>query len=280
MKQKINDVFYAYEWLTARKPNQPTLVCLHGFTGTKATFRFFEEYSFSYNLLAIDLPGHGQTDSYIHPFRYQMANVSQDLLELLTFLKIDSFSLLGYSMGARLALFLACQYPKKVNQLILEGGSPGLSMQKERQLRQWADQRLATFIVSHSLTEFVDYWQTIPLFQSQQDMPLSQQEAIRNERLSQVKFGLACSLWYMGTGVQPDLWPNLKQLQQIPTLLLVGELDQKFRKIAESMQNRQSTLEMEVVSEAGHCVHVERPEKFAEIVRSWLEGENNKNYQN
>ena len=52
--------------------------------------------------------------------------------------------------------------------------------------------------------------------------------AIRQERLSQSAFGLASSLWYMGTGAQESYWERLAELQPIPTDLLVGGEDQIY----------------------------------------------------
>lgn len=65
-------------------------------------------------------------------------------------------------------------------------------------------------------------------------MSVAQQMAICQERLSQSAFGLASSLWYMGTGAQESYWERLAELQPIPTDLLVGGEDQKFIGIAKN----------------------------------------------
>lgn len=68
-------------------------------------------------------------------------------------------------------------------------------------------------------------------------MSVAQQMAIRQERLSQSAFGLASSLWYMGTGAQESYWERLAELQPIPTDLLVGGEDQKFIGIAKKCRH-------------------------------------------
>ncbi len=70
------------------KLNQPVLVCLHGFTGTMATFTFSIP---SFNLLGIDLIAHGKTDVFVHPYRYQLSSLVVDLSQLVKKLHIDSF---------------------------------------------------------------------------------------------------------------------------------------------------------------------------------------------
>ena len=76
-------------------------------------------------------------------------------------------------------------------------------------------------------------------------MPVAQQMAIRQERLSQSAFGLASSLWYMGTGAQESYWERLAELQPIPTDLLVGGEDQNLLELRK-MQARQPLLRLTI----------------------------------
>ncbi|WP_086314802.1 2-succinyl-6-hydroxy-2,4-cyclohexadiene-1-carboxylate synthase [Enterococcus sp. 7F3_DIV0205] len=269
MNTTINGVTYYYEWLSVYKPDQPTLVCLHGFTGTSQTFTSVFQKKSDINILAIDLIGHGQTDCYVHPYRYQMDCLCQDIALLTEHLGIFQFSLLGYSMGARAALGFTHLFPQKIQQLILESGSPGLQSKSERIVRKCSDEHLASFIMSHPIEDFVDNWEQLPLFETQKRLSPKVQGTLRQERLSQRNFGLACSLWFMGTGVQPDFWQELNKIK-IPTLLIVGELDLKFQDIAKKMQEKQPDLVIEVVQDAGHCIHLEKPQVFEKIVYTFL----------
>ena len=81
---------------------------------------------------------------------------------------------------------------------------------------------------------FVDYWETLPLFASQQQLASDIRSALRSQRLRNLPGGLANSLRGMGTGTQPSLWERLPELK-IPTLLMAGELDTKFVGIASQM---------------------------------------------
>lgn len=274
MNITINKVNYYYEWLSVYKPDRPTLVCLHGFTGTSQTFAPVFHKKNEMNILAIDLIGHGRTDCYVHPYRYQMECLCQDIAIVTERLGIIQFSLLGYSMGARVALGFACLFPQKVQQLILESGSPGLKSEDERMIRKRSDDHLASFIMSHSIETFVEKWENLALFASQKRLSSKIKETLRKERLSQQAFGLACSLWFMGTGVQPDFWDELYKIGA-PTLLIVGDLDVKFQIIAQNMQERQPKVSIEIVEDAGHCIHLEKPEIFEEVVYTFLSSATN-----
>jgi 2-succinyl-6-hydroxy-2,4-cyclohexadiene-1-carboxylate synthase len=74
--------------------------------------------------------------------------------------------------------------------------------------------------------------------------------------------GLANSLRGIGTGVQPSWWHRLNTLE-VPTVLIVGELDLKFVTIAEEMHRLLPNSELVVIRNAGHTVHLEQPKDFS-----------------
>lgn len=275
MKLDVNGVSYHIEELTTFDLTRPTLICLHGFTGTAKTFSFLQEASLNHNIIAIDVIGHGRTSVYVHPYRYTAESQIKDLAYITSQLGIETFDLLGYSMGGRLALSYALTYPKKINHLILESSSPGLEESEERQKRQISDRRLACRLIEEGIVTFVDFWQNIPLFATQKKMPLEKQQSVRQERLSQKTFGLAMSLLYFGTGVQPSLWQSINEDRPFQTSILVGELDGKFVSLAKEMTQRMSNSHMIVFEKSGHCIHLEQPGEFVEVIEDILKGEKN-----
>ena len=172
-------------------------------------------------------------------------------------------------MGGRLALSFAMQYPEKVRKLVLESSSPGLKTEEERNSRQIQDERLANQILEHGIEEFVHYWENIPLFSSQKELPLQKQEMVREQRLQNSIMGLSNSLKGMGTGVQPSYWDKLS-LFEIETLLVTGALDEKFCTIAEKMVASMKNAQWVKVDGCGHAIHVEHSEKFGTIVNGFL----------
>lgn len=245
----------------------PALVMLHGFTGSRQTwYPFIEEYKRNFQLILVDLPGHGETE--INTV-CSIAECCRDLNNLFSHLNLKSINLLGYSMGGRTALSFAMYYPEMVDMLILESVSPGLSTSEERNQRINRDTKLAQWIEKVGVHEFVNYWENIALFDTQKKLSTSTQLQIRNERLNQSASGLSASLKGMGTGTQPDWWPKLKELKS-HVLLIVGEYDSKFintnKKMFESIKNSR----LEKISNAGHAIHVEQPEKFGKMVKEFI----------
>ena len=111
------------------------VVWLHGFTGSSSTWEEVISYlPSSVEMLTIDLIGHGQTDKPSDPACYFVEEQIEDLHTLFQQLEWTHFTLVGYSMGGRLALAYAAKYP--VDTLILESSSPGLADKEERQKRK------------------------------------------------------------------------------------------------------------------------------------------------
>ncbi|MFN8530491.1 MAG: 2-succinyl-6-hydroxy-2,4-cyclohexadiene-1-carboxylate synthase [Anaerolineae bacterium] len=208
----------SYHLLDNAQVDRP-LVLLHGFTGSTDTWsdqmaRFAaSQYAMrSQRIMAIDLLGHGKTESPDDPARYAIEAAAADLIALFDHLKYPEVDLLGYSMGGRLALFTALTYPDRIARLLLESASPGIADAAERTERLRADQALADRIEREGLPAFVDYWENLPLFAAQKRLPAEVQAQVRAGRLANNPKGLANSLRGMGTGAQPSLWENLSAL--------------------------------------------------------------------
>jgi 2-succinyl-6-hydroxy-2,4-cyclohexadiene-1-carboxylate synthase len=271
MKEHIEGAEYHVEILNSGQSR--TIVFLHGFTGSTASWEGISAALPDYRIVLIDLLGHGKTESPAQSSRYAMELQVRDLKKLLDRLGITDYALAGYSMGGRTALAFAAAYPEEVRLLILESASPGLKTTAEQLERQRRDEKLAERILADGIFEFVEFWEKIPLFDSQKNLSDKVKERIRHERIAQKPLGLANSLIGMGTGAQASYWEGLNRLD-MPVLLVAGTLDLKFMEIAKRMSQSLPKATFCAI-EAGHAIHVEKPAEFATIVREYLSS----NYQ-
>jgi 2-succinyl-6-hydroxy-2,4-cyclohexadiene-1-carboxylate synthase len=222
-----------------------------------------------YRVITLDLPGHGKTEAPEAIDHYTMARCMDILWSVFQYLKIEKAHLLGYSMGGRVALSFAATHPELIDTLILESASPGLADPEERAARVKSDNTLADRIEREGLERFVDYWEALPLFESQRSLPESIRAELRAGRLNQNPRGLANSLRGLGTGMQPSLWDSLEKLD-IPTLLIAGALDSKYTEIAKAMVKKLPDAKVALFEGAGHTVHLERADAFDQRVLSFL----------
>ena len=82
------------------------IVFLHGFLESNSMWDYLSLEQFNFQKIYIELPGHGQsalTDDFDNPSLNFYANEVQ---EVLSFLKIEKFSIVGHSLGAYIALIL------------------------------------------------------------------------------------------------------------------------------------------------------------------------------
>jgi 2-succinyl-6-hydroxy-2,4-cyclohexadiene-1-carboxylate synthase len=257
-------------YTTTGPVDAPPLLLLHGFMSSAAEWQeIAERLSGEYRLLIPDLPGHGASTTLPYPHAYTMPGAARALLALLDAESIDRCAVASYSMGGRLALYLALRHPERVERLLLESASPGLATGKERAARRAADEQLAQRLETGDLREFVEDWYRQPLFATlARDEPLLHRTI--EARLQNDPRELARSLRAMGTGSQPSLWEELPGLN-VPTLAVVGEEDAKFAALARDIEAVSHPSWAATVKEAGHVAHSEATETYISLLRSFLE---------
>lgn len=250
------------------KTSSNTVVFLHGFTGSQADWSDLrEKLSTQYKTEALDIIGHGERASTQNLGDYDMAQVALQVKAQCP----EQLHLVGYSMGGRLALCIATQYPDIVQSLTLISASPGLKTETERQARRESDDALADKIEASGIEWFADYWGNLSLWDSQ--LPELKAD-LRQKRLRNNPMGLANSLRGMGTGAMPSLWDKLSDLP-MPVQLIVGELDKKFVAINQEMADSIPNVGLEIIKSAGHAVHLEQPETVIVMLKRFLNSHKN-----
>ena len=229
---------------------------VHGFTQTQRSWEpLVKQFTASIEATLIDVPGHGDT-----PFSNRnLDEAGADIVETMR-----QGVLVGYSMGARMALHAALTHSPKIQGLCLISGTAGIEDAEERATRKKHDEQLATHIENIGVEKFIDEWLAQPLFDG-----LNNETSMKNDRLRNTPQGLANSLRYCGTGTQESLWNQLETIT-IPVLIVVGELDEKFVAIGKRMAQLLPHCEIHIMKSVGHTAHLEDPRQFTEIFENWL----------
>jgi 2-succinyl-6-hydroxy-2,4-cyclohexadiene-1-carboxylate synthase len=237
---------------------------LHGFTQTGRLWGPFGDLlAQSHTLVALDLPGHGDSGSV----RADLPTTAGLVAEAArTAVGDEPCGLLGYSLGARVALHVALGTDLALSAAVLIGATAGIENPAERAQRRESDEVLAAELeASGDVEHFVDTWLHGPMFER-----LAKSDAAsRSERLRNTAPGLASSLRLCGTGSQEPLWDLLATLA-CPVLAMAGSDDTRFASHALRMAHLAPLAVASLVPGGGHAVHLAQPEQAARIVRHWL----------
>lgn len=261
----------------------PAVLVLHGFTGCGESMAgVARALAGRARVLRVDLLGHGRSDAPGAPdvrsradaprSPYRMERAVSDLVALLDAEGEPAAHVVGYSLGARVALALGVAAPSRVRSLALLGGRAGIEDPAERAARRRADEALAAAIETRGLAWFVDHWMALPLFATQRRLGPAFLGRARAARLRNRPHGLANSLRGVGAGAQPPLFDALGTLDR-PVWLAAGAQDPKFAGLARDLARRLPRARVHLVPGAGHAAHMESPDAFAAALLAFLEGE-------
>ena len=250
-------------------PENPDVLCLHGFMGSAADWQdVVTAIGDRASCIALDLPGHGGSLD-LTPEAYTMEGTARAVVRTLDELEARRPVIVGYSMGGRLALYLALRHPERCAGLFLESASPGLESAGEREARRDADEVKAKRLESGDFENFLRDWYHQPLF-----APLAREEVLLwrtiEARRRNDPSELARSLRGMGTGSQPSLWEDLEGLA-VAAQAVAGELDWKYAGISSRMASISPKVEPVMIPGVGHNAHDEAPTEYIALLGRFLD---------
>ena len=256
--------------VTARGRGQ-TVLMLHGFTGRGTSWgRHATALAARFRVVTPDLPGHGRTGTPTDPGRASVERTADDLAAILVARALAPASVVGYSLGARIALRLAVTRPELVQRLVLESPSAGFASDEERLERRRLDEARAVRIEQRGVRSFVDAWEREPIFAGQADrLPRARAAALRAGRRANCPRGLATSLRGAGQGSMEPLFDRLGDGGS-PTRVIAGAEDSIGCRRADSIAAGIPDARLAIVDGAGHAPHLEQPEAFRRLVLSFL----------
>ncbi|XP_066321928.1 protein PHYLLO, chloroplastic-like isoform X5 [Miscanthus floridulus] len=268
--------------------NEKVVLLLHGFLGTSEDWvPMMKALAPSARVIAIDLPGHGESQimqrhKNSEQFIVTVQLVADLLLKLMCHITDGEVVVVGYSMGARIALHMALNQDHKIRGAVTISGSPGLRDEASRRRRVAIDKSRAQFLMSCGLECFLQTWYSGKLWNSLREHPEFNSLVRTRSKHKNIK-ALAKVLADSSVGRQKSLWEDLKHLKR-PLLIVAGEKDAKFKDISQKMRMEimnhaecgsdgpkgKELCEMIIIPDSGHAVHVENPLPLVRAVRKFL----------
>jgi pimeloyl-ACP methyl ester carboxylesterase len=233
------------------QPDRATLVLLHGAGGSAQTFfHQSRQLDRSMNVLALDLPGHGQTPG---PGRDTISGYADWVEEALSSFSIESFCLGGHSMGGAICQELAWRSSLPVEGLILISTGAELNVSSKIINGLLSDpDRTLTLINQWYFSKDTD---PLIIRHSVQIMKQTSIPVIANDFVACNRFNHAENLPAIG----------------LPTLVIVGEQDLMTPPVfSRNLNQKIISSQLMVIPGAGHLVILEKPREVNRAIESFV----------
>ena len=223
-----------------------------------------------YHVLALDQRGRGDSE-WAPDGDYSGAAYVADLVSFCGSLRLDSFILVGHSMGGRNSIAFASKHSDQLKKLIIVDIGPTVDPAGGARITTEMQQVPEEF---DSLNAVVEYMSKQNRFASDQVVRRRLQYATRELPNGKIgwRYDLAIREQRRNGTAPPaeDLWPMLPNIS-CPTLIVRGkQTDLLPAEVAQRMVATLPDASLVEIDQAGHMVFEDNPEDFIVAVRSWL----------
>lgn len=237
---------------------------VHGAGGSSSIwFRQLRDFRKHFNVLLVDLRGHGKSKKPIYEKlkQYTFDKIGDDIIEVLDHLQIRSTHFVGISLGTIVIREITERYPERTKSLIMGGAVMKLNLRGQILMKLGV---LLKSVVPYLLLYRFFAYIIMPRRNHRESRNLFVNEA---KKLYQKEF----IRWFtLAAQVNPLLkWFRFKD-SGIPTLYVMGAEDHMFLPSITKLVEDHTSSELFVIPDCGHVVNVEQPVVFNRKVISFI----------
>lgn len=237
-------------------PANPWVTLIHGAGGSSSIwYKQLKEYRKRFNVLSIDLRGHGRSKKGLWKKNDSFVDVTNDVIRVLDYLQIKKSHFIGISLGTIVIQTLVQKHPDRVSSQILGGAVIKLDIRTKLLVR-----------VAHSLKYIVPFMYLYKLY-AWILMPHANHAESRIAFINQAKKMCQKEFikWFALTkSINPYLRSLQIQANNVPTLFIMGEEDYLFLSPVKELVHKQPDLNLITIKNSGHVCNIDQPEKFNE----------------
>ncbi|HEV2148448.1 MAG TPA: alpha/beta fold hydrolase [Longimicrobiaceae bacterium] len=248
-------------------PDHEWVVFVHGAGGSSSIwYRQLREFRKHFNLLLIDLRGHGASPPRLEARDlepYTFREVSAEILEVMDHLEIRSAHFVGISLGTILIRTLGEVAPERIRSMVLGGAITRLDL-RSRFLVQvgTAVRRFVPFMWLYRLFA----WIIMPKRRHRESRLLFVNEARKVARKEFLRW------WRLTQEVNPLLRFFEEKELPVPTLYLMGDEDHMFLPPVRRIAARHRYSLLRVLEDSGHVCNVDQADLFNRHAIDFMHG--------
>ncbi len=268
--------------LRSGNPQGAKILALHGWLDNAASFEPLFDALADFDVVALDLPGHGASSHRLAGYDYVYVDWLHDVLDALDALGWQRAHLLGHSMGATIASTLAAACPQRVERLaLIEGLGPlgGSADGAGTRLREAIEARRALEARSKETPRVIASLSTaVSARLMATPMRSDDAERIVKRNLREVPGGFA---WRSdprlrlpsSTRLPEAAIQSILKAIEAPTLLLAASPAPPYFTPAQRDARAACVRDLRIeVLEGGHHLHMERANEVGPMLRDFFAG--------
>ena len=234
---------------------KPTILLMHGSGLTHIVWSFHEQFysTQGFNVLSVDLPGHGNSEG---PSLKSIEEISDWIKSLMEKLKIKKITIIGHSQGSLVGIDFAARYPELISRLVLVAGSYRMPVNQDlinyaeagdekavMLMMKWGYEGSRAFIGGNPVKKIINSSRDI------REILAVDLNACNNYKGGKESLGkINC-----------------------PTLCIFGDLDKMVPlEVGNKMASMIKNSEKKIISNCGHMIIFEKALEMRKIVRDFL----------
>lgn len=269
---RVNGVDLAWSERGTASPGTPTLVLVHGFTGSSHDFALqVDALAERRRVVVLDHRGHGHSTKVGTLEGYDIEQLSRDLATFLEAVGNGPVDLLGHSMGGRVVMTMAVQRPELVRSLILMDTSAWSFQPDDEKLRTMVRDYITAFDPSGGMPS------ALSMGGPEDDLIAAAVPAWWQQEKDAIFAGMDA---YAVKGLGMELWTEIpdgdgslrSRLRSItcPTTVVVGEHDHPLVGQAPTLASEVADGHFIVIDGAYHSPQLTHPEEWRSAVETHL----------
>jgi len=251
-----------YHKVLSHPSSEEFTVFIHGFGGSsKVWFKQIRDFQEHFNVILIDLRGHGKSQNLPTHKRYSFELIAKEVAEVINFLKIQKAHFIGVSLGSIIIRQIAVNNPKMVKSMVFSGAITQLDIKSRFFLK-----------LGRTLQPILPYMALYKLFANIM-MPKKNHKESRVIFIGEAKqlMNREFKRWFKLTGKLTKYLNYLHhENKNEKALYIMGSEDHLFVGPAKEIVKGNPNLQLEIVNDCGHVVNVEKPDTFNQIAIAFI----------
>lgn len=236
---------------------------IHGLGGSVDTWKYQMEDFKDYNIICVDLQGHGQTMFVDSDCKHPQTKAAMDIHAILEKEGIDKVHVVSLSLGTIVALEYANMYYDSITTMTLAGCVINLNFRAKVLLG------LAQAI-KYILPMRIVYPMFAKIIMPFKNHKISRDIFVReSHKMTRKSFCSWISTLFVSAKKLTEYIKNIK-IHKLPVLFVTGNEDFLFMKGIVKLKNRIDDFKLYLINKCGHVCSIDKKKEFNEVVLKFI----------